>query len=113
MFIMGLDPNETDLEKRLELHDILVEALGSTNVYYQPPASVVMSYPCLVYTRSDNEDIYASNSTYIRRKRFTVTVIDRDPDSDIPRRVSRIPYCSFKKHYIVDSLNHDTFELYI
>ena len=34
---------------RLELHALLVELLGSTNVYYEPPETLKMSYPAIRY----------------------------------------------------------------
>ena len=36
---------------RERLSAILHEVLGSDNVYYQPPESVKMKYPAIVYTR--------------------------------------------------------------
>ena len=41
-----------DLEqRRLQLHEILVGILGNENVYFQPPANLVMQYPCIRYER--------------------------------------------------------------
>ena len=36
---------------RLELQSVLEQTLGSRNVYFQPPASVKMKYPAIVYER--------------------------------------------------------------
>ena len=38
---------------RLELHEILVDALGSRNVYYQPPENIKITYPAIVYSKTD------------------------------------------------------------
>ena len=55
---------------------------------------------------------HADNGNYNRRIRYTVTVIDSDPDSEIVNRVSMLPYCYFDRHYVQDNLNHDVFEIY-
>ena len=98
--------------KRLDLHATFEELLGSDNVYFQPPASVRMEYPAIVYSRSNIVNERADDSVYRQLPAYEVTVIDRDPDSDIVFKVAQLPYCSFDRHYIADNLNHDTFTLY-
>ena len=97
---------------RLELQTLLESVLGSRNVYYQPPASVRMNYPAIVYFRSDIENDFANNSAYIQSRAYEVIVIDEDPDSNIVRRVSQLPMCRYNRHYTSDNLNHDVFTLY-
>ena len=54
-----------DLEqRRLDLHEILVDALGSGNVYFQPPASLKMVYPCIRYNRATADAKFANNGLY-------------------------------------------------
>lgn len=98
--------------QRLQFHNLLVEVLGNERVYFQPPASLQMEYPCIVYKRDDERAIFADNGPYKRTKRYLVTVIERDPDSDIPDRVGGLPMCSFDRHFVVDNLNHDVFSVY-
>lgn len=98
--------------KRLELQKILEELLGSENVYFQPPSSKKMSYPAIVYERSRIEADRADNLAYRLYKRYQVTVIDPDPDSEIPDRIAKLPLCSFDRYYTADNLNHNTFNLY-
>ena len=97
---------------RLELQTLLESVLGSRNVYYQPPASVRMNYPAIVYFRSDIENDFANDSAYIQSLAYEVIVIDEDPDSDIVMRVSQLPMCRYNRHYTSDNLNHDVFTLY-
>ena len=97
---------------RSDLQDILKALLGSDNVYYQPPSNVQMVYPCIVYKR-DNQDVkYADDGVYFKKKRYQVTVIDRDPDSIIPDKISELPLCSYDRFYTADNLNHDVFKLF-
>ena len=97
---------------RLELDKILRNLLETPNVYFQPPETIKMKYPCIVYERSSANTRFADNSPYIYKKRYTVTVIDKNPDSDIPDKIAHLPMCTFDRHFTSDNLNHDVFTLY-
>ena len=100
------------MASRLQLQTELEELLGSKNVYYQPPASVKMSYPAIVYSRNDIRNDFANNDVYSQNRSYEVIVIDKNPDSEIVDRVSQLPMCRFDRHYTSDNLNHDVFTLY-
>lgn len=97
---------------RLKLQALLEEILGTRNVYYQPPASVQMKYPAIVYSRNTIRNSHANNSVYKQDTSYSLTVIDKDPDSEIVGRISKLPKCSFDRHFESDNLNHDVFTLY-
>lgn len=97
---------------RTNLQTILEEILGSKNVYFQPPPSLILKYPCIVYEINSGDTQFADDNPYIFKKRYTVVVIDRNPDSDIPEKISKLPMCVFDRHYTMDNLNHDSFYLY-
>lgn len=97
---------------RLGLQTMLEELLGSRNVYYQPPESIRMSYPAIVYSRSEIRNTHANNSVYSQAHAYTLTVIDYDPDSEIVEKISKLPKCSFSRHFTSDNLNHDVFTIY-
>ncbi len=100
------------MERRLELHSILVNLLGSENVYFQPPESYKIVYPCIVYERSNSNTKFADNLPYKRHKRYTVTVIDYDPDTDLANKVENLPLCSFDRFFVTENLNHFVYTLY-
>lgn len=100
------------MDNRPNLQTMLEEILGSRNVYYQPPASVRMNYPAIVYKRSRIDNTFAGNSVYKQEHAYDVTVIDYNPDSEIVDRISKLPLCSFVQHFTSDNLNHDVFKLY-
>lgn len=100
------------MSDRKELHSILVSILGSNNVYYQPPESVKMSYPAIVYSRNNIDNAFADNNVYKQENRYSVTVIDSNPDSSIVRGISLLPRCRFDRHYTSNNLNHDVFSIY-
>jgi len=100
------------MASRLLLQSILENILGSDHVYFQPPATITMIYPCIVYERSDIDTKFASNNPYSLKNGYTVTMIDRNPDSLIPNRIAMLESCIFRTHYTKDNLNHDVFILY-
>ena len=100
------------MESRLKLQTELEELLGTRNVYYSPPASLKMQYPAIVYSRSDIDNAHANNSVYKQEYAYEIIVIDRNPDSEIVKKVSRLPRCRFNRHYPSDNLNHDVFTIY-
>ena len=100
------------MDRRLELHELLVNILGSTNVYFQPRANLQMVYPAIVYSRDYAKTIFASNLPYVNEKRYSITYIDRNPDSVVPDKIAMLPKCIFNRHYVVDALNHDVYNIY-
>ena len=97
---------------RVKLQAKLEQLLGTRNVYFQPPESIRLSYPCIIYECSSMKTDYADNEIYRNYKRYKITVITKNPDSDIPDRLAALPYCGLSSHFTVDNLNHDVFYLY-
>lgn len=96
---------------RLDLQNLLEFILGSRNVYYQPPESIKIKYPAIVYRRNDIDNNFADDIVYIQNHTYQIIVIDADPDSEIVDRVSKLPMCRYDRHYTSDNLNHDIFIL--
>ena len=65
---------------RLALHEKLCTILGSRNVYHDPPSTIHMNYPCIVYKRSPESPRYADNKRYIIWYPWDVQIISKDPD---------------------------------
>jgi hypothetical protein len=80
--------------------------------YFQPPASVQMKYPAIVYGLNDVENTFANDGVYLSVKNYSVTVIDKDPDSELVDKVLLIPTCRFDRSYKKDNLNHYVFEIF-
>lgn len=96
---------------RLDLQDLLEFILGSRNVYYQPPESIKIKYPAIVYRRNDIYNNFADDIVYMQNHTYQIIVIDANPDSEIVDRVSKLPMCRYDRHYTSDNLNHDIFIL--
>lgn len=97
---------------RADLHTLFEEILGSKNVYYDPPESVKMNYDAIRYKRRRIDNTFANNKVYRQDDSYEVTAIYRNPDSDLPRKLSQLPMCAHDRHYKASNLNHDVFVLY-
>ena len=106
------------MPKRLELHRILCEILGcpekgsECRCHFQPPESKAMKYPAIVYSLDDIQNTYANGKVYLSKKRYAVTLIDKNPDSELVDRLASLPACRFNRHYKADNMNHYVFEIY-
>jgi hypothetical protein len=96
--------------QRLELHELLLAM--TSNVYFQPPLNVNLHYPCIVYHRDFADTKFADDEPYNHTKRYQITVIDRDPDSEIPDKVAALPMSLFNRFFTADDLNHDVYNVY-
>ena len=97
---------------RLQLHQVLVTILGSENVYFQPPKSIQMRYPAIVYSLDDIRTPKADNKTYLKHKRYQVQYISRNPENTVIDDILELPYSSFDRRLVVDNLYHDNFDVY-
>lgn len=97
-------------QSRQQLHDLFKEF--TPNVYFQPPTNVLLKYPCIIYNRDFADTKFADDSPYNHTLRYMVTVIDQNPDSDIPGKVAALPMSLFNRFYTADDLNHDVYVVY-
>lgn len=72
----------------------------------------MMQYPCIIFHLDNREVRHADNLPYHKRKRYQVTVIDRNPISTIPDAVAAFPLCAFERQFVANQLYHDVFNLY-
>ena len=106
------------MASRLKLHDEFIDILGTRNeehsrVYFQPPESKKMTYPCIRYKKSAPFFKTANNKNYSMINKYECVVIDWDPDSKIPDEiVEHFSMCSLGNPYTADNLNHFPFTLY-
>lgn len=103
--------------RRLEI-DAILKAVGvathSTNfhLYYQPPASVKLIYPCIIYEMDSIESDKANNKPYNIFTRYSLTIISRDVDDPLVQAVAKLPMCTFDRHFVSENLYHDVFIIY-
>lgn len=96
---------------RIALHHELLKFYK--DVYFQPPSSKQMSYPCIVYGKSDKSIEFGNNSLYLSRQQYQITVIEHDPESEIADNMEKyFTHCVITGYYTIDNLNHTTLNLY-
>ena len=100
-------------QKRIDLHRTLVNVLGSSYVYFQPPTGMKLQYPCIVYNLATANDVHANNHIYRRLYRYTLTYITKDPDDPKRDLLDDLSYCAFDRFFTSDNLNHFVYSIYI
>lgn len=95
---------------RLQLHDLLLTI--APNAYFEAPPPGGMSYPCILYKLDSVATDYAGNRPYSHKTRYLIKVIDRNPDSDLHRKVAELPTASFSTRYVTEGLIHTAYTLY-
>lgn len=100
------------MDRVQKLQSVFVDVLGTENVYFQPPSTVKMKYPCIVYQINRPDDDRADNHIYVDRLRWSVTLITRQA---MPPEFDRLRYlqnCVFDRHYTADNLHHYAFDFF-
>lgn len=98
---------------RLDLHKELVTLFSPNKVYHQPPESVRIVYPCIIYYRDYIKSEKADDCNYVNSNRYQLMVIDRNPDNPVIHKIlNHFPMCSYDRHYVADGLHHDVLTLY-
>ena len=100
------------MDNRPNLQTLLENIIETRNVYFQPPESFKINYPAIVYSRSDIRNTFADNEVYKQSCMYEITVIDQNPDSEIVKKISKLPKIRFNRHFVSDNLNHDVFTIY-
>ena len=100
-------------EFRLDLQAKFEEILENRNVYFQPPASLLMRYPAIRYSLKDIRTKSANNSSaYIMSPGYECVLIMKEPDTEYLARIFQIPNCKFNRYYAAEKLHHYVFTIY-
>lgn len=95
-----------------ELQALMKGLDGVEEAYIQAPTSG-MKDPCIMIERGLPSRVSAAdNLKYFFQKGYTITVVDRKPDSLIPDLVEELPTAEFNRFFRLNGLNHFVFQLY-
>lgn len=98
---------------RLQLHEELCDVLGSRNVYFQPPESVKIKYPAIIYRIENIDQKFADNMTYNKDRAYLLILVHPDPDNDIIEKLLfAFPKIRFDRAYDSDNMHHYVYVLY-
>ena len=95
---------------RLDLSTLL-NAICS-NVYFQPPADMQISYPAIVYEMGRADTKFADDLPYNITKQYSLQLISENPDESIFDALAALPMCAHERHFVADNLNHEVFNIY-
>lgn len=99
------------MRTRLELQNKLSELCP--NVYFQPPSSVKMKYPAIVYSLEKAHMQHADNRKYIGHFCYTVTLVSTKYDENkILEILDSFEMISLNRPFVSDNLYHTVFNLY-
>lgn len=103
------------LKDRLPLHRKLVSIMAGYKssgdktdaVYYNPPANVSLTYPCIIYSRRNDTQQFADNIRYFRRASYEIKVLDKNPDSLIVDEIlEKLPLAVRQTNFVSDNIYH-------
>lgn len=86
--------------------------LKNNRVYFQPPESIKLKYPAIVYSLDYIKSQHADNMPFINKKRYSVTIITKDPDNGYIDKMLTLPTASFQRSFMADNLYHYNFTIY-
>lgn len=94
---------------RIELQTYLEKLSEEENikVYFQPPPTIKLTYPCLIIEFSDIFQNFANNKLYSVFQTYEITHISTNPDAKFPSELVKNEGFSYiGKIYINDGLYH-------
>lgn len=101
------------MNSRVDLQIQLETVLGSRNVYFQPPETIKIKYPAIVYELGDIRLKKANNGNYLKQRQYNVTLIHSDPDNDVvDKLLDNFLYIELNRAYKADNLYHYAFDIY-
>ena len=98
---------------RAELHQQLATILGSSYVYYQPPESIKLQFPCVIYELSSKIGNYANDRRYYTGTGYTLTLVTATIDDPRCSLLEQLKYCKFNRYYASEGLHHYVYTIYI
>lgn len=101
------------MDRRLILQERLEKVPTVKEVYFQPPKSLQMIYPCVRYYKARPSTDKADNLTYRFTQCYELIVIDPNPDSQIARYIAEhFQLAEINTTYVSDNLYHTSITLY-
>lgn len=101
------------MSSRIELQTKLEAVLGLKNVYFQPPESLKLKFPAIVYSLATIQTVKADDKNYFRNNRYTVTLIHSDPDNTLKDSIlEEFEMISMDTIYAKDNMYHYVYDLY-
>ena len=79
-------------------------------VYFQPPSSVSLTYPCIIYFRHRGESFHSVNRPYVYIPIYDVQVIETDPECPVSQAIGKqLEGSRYDRGWEEESLYHNNF----
>lgn len=78
-------------------------------LYYQPPETLKMTYPCVRMKCDRFSNIHGDNSKYLKKVTYLFTYITRQVDDPVIHKFADYPGMTYVNNYTSDGLYHWTF----
>lgn len=105
----------TEIETQRDyLHKILTSIKGVKKVYFQPPSTERLQYPCIIYSLNKIDTKYANGGRYLSVPSYNLILIDYDVESILQKKVLDLSgdcHVRFDRYYTADNLNHWSYVL--
>ena len=102
------------MKRKNELSAILHTLPVHDEVHFQPPESIKLKYPCIIYKFDGYRDFRANDGRHITRERYLITHIYKDPTNNLRETIrSLFLYVDFDRMFINDNLYHDVYTVYM
>lgn len=82
------------------------------NVYFQPPSNNVIKYPCIIYSLKQMHSLKAADSNHVVMAGYDVVALDKNPDSDIIKKLMNFKYTNFNKQFVSNGVYNTNFTIY-
>lgn len=101
------------MNRRLDLSAKLHLILGNDNVYFQPPKTQIIKYPCCIYHLGRGSAKHADDTAYNYVQSYELKFIFKQSNEGFIKHVLNcLTLCSFDRSYTVDGLYHYVFNIY-
>lgn len=98
---------------RKDLGKMFRKILENDNVYFSPPSSKEMKYPCIRYNLSSATSQFADNGPYLVNLRYEVVLITKTVNNfELLEKILNLPMTSMDRMYCADGLSHYVFTMY-
>ena len=96
------------MDHRPELQTILENIEGVKKVYFDPPVTTNMEYPCIRFSLNTRNKLNANDRPYIKGESYIITFITRDVVSGtkVLDQLEDLQYIEFSRPYVTDGLHH-------
>ena len=81
-------------------------------VLFQPPATVKLEYPCIIYKLSDMPTNWSNNLPYHWERCYEMTYITRDAQDPMVEKLIALRETKFERYFSADNLHHFVYKIY-